>query len=158
MRDVNPYAEAFKNLAEVERNALQEGTTLMDLNMVFNANIHRNMNRYNVPRASEIAMIFNDRNGEPPFARDVKVYARNANYDNITLSILSPHLDPMTYALLYPYGEPGWTRDLVSQGNNVRCRISMLQFKVAQLAIRQNVFNPHLHAGKLLQQWIVDEV
>ncbi|ELQ76730.1 DNA helicase PIF1/RRM3, partial [Trachipleistophora hominis] len=49
MREVNPYAEAFKNLAEVERNARQEGTTLMDLNMVFNANIHSNMNMNEYP-------------------------------------------------------------------------------------------------------------
>ena len=145
----------MQNLAEVDRSAVREGNMLM-VNVVFNKNIHRDMNRYNVPTTGEIAMIFSDKNGEPPFERDIKVYARNTNYDNINLNILSPHLDPMTYALLYPRGEPGWTRDLVSQSSNTRYKISMLQFKITQLAIRQDVFNPHLHAGKLLQQWIVD--
>ena len=156
IREINPYAKAFKNLAEVERNAKREGKIPMNLRMVFNKNIHSDMNRYNAPTTDEVAMIFNDKNGEPPFERDIKVYARNAKYDNINLNILSPHLDPMTYTLLYPYGEPGWTRDLIIRNNNAQHKISMLQFKIAQLAIRKNVFNQHLYAGKLLQQWIVD--
>lgn len=75
----------------------------------------------------------------------------------INLNILSNNLDPMTYALLYPSGEPGWKPGMrvANYDNAKRPNISMLQFKVAQTAIRDK-FNPIISAGKLTQQWIVD--
>ena len=59
----------MQNLAEVERSAVREGNMLM-VNMVFNKNIHRDMNRYNVPTTGEIAMIFSDKNGEQSYSRE----------------------------------------------------------------------------------------
>lgn len=32
----------------------------------------------------------------------------------------------------------------------------MLQYKIAQVAIREDAFNPILYAGKIFQQWIID--
>ena len=75
------------------------------------------------------------------------------------LNILSPNLDPMTYTVLYPFGEPGWQPNMQIniEGNEhlQRNKITMLQYKVAQTAVRQH-FNPILHGGKLFQQWAVD--
>ena len=84
----------------------------------------------------------------------MKIYAKSKEYDNMNLNIISQHLDPMTYVLLYPDGKPGWNRYRINSTNNKR--ISMLQHKISQLAIQKNIFNVHLHARKLLQQWIVD--
>lgn len=67
----------------------------------------------------------------------------------------------MTYAIFYPRGEAGWQPDLLldpypGSAIHVRRKVSMLQFKVAQTAIRQNIFNPILYGGPLTQQWIID--
>lgn len=108
-------------------------------------------------------MVFVNEDGEPPFERDIRVYPRNPrNPDEqfININLLSPNLDPMTYALLFPYGQAGWQPNwvcdsYVSQNNNVRKNVSMLQYKVALTAIRDD-FNPIISAGELTQQWIVD--
>ena len=62
---------------------------------------------------------------------------------------------------MYPFGEPGWQLNwrcfayAAAEQNPVRKNVSLLQYKVAQTAIRDE-FNPIISAGKLTQQWIVD--
>ena len=157
IRSVNPYAQAYYNMAEVERQAKSNGTYKGNLSMVFNRSLNRTAKRYNAPTASEIAMIFTDNNGEPPFERDIKVYAKGVSTDNLQLNLLSPHLDPMTYVLFYPHGELGWQPNMILPSYNESMqKISMLQYKVAQISIQSNKFNPILSGGKLFQQWVVD--
>src|SRR5258705_9710543 len=109
-------------------------------------------------------MVFLKEEGEPPFARDIRIYPKNPEYPNqqyINLHILGPNMDPMTYAILYPYGEPGWQPNWQcdayegTQLNRVHTKVSMMQYKAAQTAIR-DYFNPIMSAGKLTQQWLVD--
>lgn len=68
--------------------------------------------RFNAPTASnEIAMIFVDPNGEPPFNRDIRIYPKNPENSQrqfVQMNILNCNLEPMTYPLLMPYGERGW--------------------------------------------------
>ena len=110
-------------------------------------------------------MIFVDNNGEPPFERDIRIYPRNPEDPRkqyVNLNILSPNMDPMVYAIFYPFGEPGWQPNWQCESypdvqlNRVRVNISIQQYKVAQTAIRDAEFKPILSAGKLTQQWIVD--
>jgi hypothetical protein len=157
IRDINPYSQAYKNMSEVERTQRQMGVPINDLSMVFNRNLSRDQRRYNAPLANEIAMVFTDPNGEPPFERDIRVYSRGENSDNIRLNILSPHLDPMSYVVFYPYGESGWQPNLSLFSYSRRFeKVSLLQYKVAQLSVREGVFNPILYGRKLFQQWVVD--
>jgi len=47
----------------------------------------------------------------PPFDRDFLVYSKpNVQLQSklSKLNILSSHVDPMVYPLLFPFGEPGW--------------------------------------------------
>lgn len=74
---------------------------------------------------------------------------------------MSPsHLDPMIYVLFYPYGDAGWQPrmqiHLGNRPNRKRTHITILQWKVAQMAVRVGRFNPILHGEKLFQQWAVD--
>ena len=65
----------------------------------------------------------------------------------------------MTYAVFFPYGEPGWQphMQMTMEGReNAHHTISMLQYKVAQTAVMEGVFNPIFHGVKLFQQWTVD--
>ncbi|XP_071581591.1 uncharacterized protein [Temnothorax nylanderi] len=69
--------------------------------------------RYNAPQANEIAVVFQNVDGEPPFERDIRIYNKNSN-DVQQISILDKRCDPMCYPLLYPYGNDGWHSELKS--------------------------------------------
>ncbi|GBN42297.1 hypothetical protein AVEN_4804-1 [Araneus ventricosus] len=79
--------------------------------MVFRPDRHSDQRRYNAPTANEIAMVFVNSDGEPPFERDIRVYPLNPEIPQqpfININILGPNLDPMAYPISFPYGEPGW--------------------------------------------------
>ena len=145
-----------------EMKAILENRSIPVVNMALRRDRHSDQRRYNAPTSNEIAMVFVNDDGEPPFQRDIRIYPKNpanATQQFIPINILSPNLDPMTYAILYPYGEPGWQPNLTTEcyirQQRKRTNVSMLQYKVAQTAIRDE-FSPIIHAGKLTQQWLVD--
>ena len=93
---------------------------------------------------------------ENPQDRDIAVHPKNEPPRNIAYT--SPNADPMTYPLLFPYGELGWRPGLEhceERRTNKRNTISLLQFYAYRLAVRQTV-SPIFHSGKLFQQYIVD--
>ncbi|GBM97192.1 hypothetical protein AVEN_153497-1 [Araneus ventricosus] len=101
--------------------------------------------------------------GEPPFERDFRVYPLNPEIPQqpfININILSPNLDTMAYPILFPYGETGWQPNWRcesyqgAQGNQSRVNVTMLQYKSALTAVRDD-FNPLISAGKLMQQWSI---
>lgn len=164
----NRLAQTYQLMREVENQhvqaAIAAGEEPPQVSMIFKRDRQSDQRRFNEPTSNEIAMIFCDRDGEPPLERDIRIYPRNLENPRqqfVNLNILSPNMDPMTYALLYPYGEPGWQPNWQCESyadvqlNRVRVNVSMQQYKVAQTAIRDE-FNPILNAGKLTQQWMVD--
>ena len=167
-RQHNRIAQSYRLMREIvmetEEEAIIAGEEIPVVNMVFRRDRQSDQRRYNAPSSNEVAMIFVNDDGEPPFARDIRVYPKNPDDPSkqyININILSANLDPMTYALLYPFGEPGWQPNwrcfayAAAEQNPVRKNVSLLQYKVAQTAIRDE-FNPIISAGKLTQQWIVD--
>lgn len=167
-RQNNRLADTYRMLREVETRAIEEanqaGAANPVVNIVFRRDRHSDNRRFNAPTANEIAMVFVNSDGEPPFQRDIRVYPLNpANPQQpfININILSPNLDPMSYPILFPYGEPGWQPNWPcvaydgAQVNRNRVNLTLLQYKAALTAVRE-VFNPIISAGKLTQQWIVD--
>ncbi|GBM65953.1 hypothetical protein AVEN_152169-1 [Araneus ventricosus] len=81
----------------------------------------------------------------------------------LNINILSPNLDAMSYlyAILFPYAVPGWQPNWSceayegAESNHRRVNVTMLQYKTALTAIRDEL-NPVISAIKLTQQWIVD--
>src|SRR5258705_11837063 len=124
------------------------------VSMVLRRDRQSDQRRYNRPLSNEVAMVFVNEDGEPPFARDIRIYPNNPEYPNqqyINLHILSPNMDPVTYAILYPYGEPGWQPNWQcdayegAQLNRLHTNVIMMQYKAAQTAIR-DYFNPIMSA------------
>ncbi|GBM30630.1 hypothetical protein AVEN_18321-1 [Araneus ventricosus] len=155
-------------LREVESRVIAEsneaGEDVPVVNMVFRCDRHLDQRRYNAPTANEIAMVFANSDGEPPFERNIRVYPLNPENPQqpfININILSPNLDPMAYPIFFPYGEPGWQPNWCcesyqgAQGNQSRVNVTMLQYKSALTAVVDD-FNPIISAGKLTQQWIVN--
>ena len=56
-------------------------------------------------------MIFVGADGAPPSNRDIQIYERAKPVQRV--SELHPDVDPMTYPLLFPDGNPlGWASDM----------------------------------------------
>jgi hypothetical protein len=155
LRTINPFAQAYKMMREVEleeeTRAKAEGRAVNAVNMWIKKDRKDDQRRYNAPRSNEVAVVFHNTDGEPPFERDIAVHSREGGL--IQISILSGNCDPMTYPLLFPNGDEGFKLK-IKMATTTKF-ISHFQFYSYRLAIRDE-FNPILSAGKLTQQYIVD--
>ena len=74
----NPFALAFKNMAEVEdeevRRAAQDGRSVSVVKMSLLERQDRL--RYNLPSHNEVAVVFVGEDGAPPASREVVIYPR----------------------------------------------------------------------------------
>ncbi|XP_014790440.1 uncharacterized protein LOC106883814 [Octopus bimaculoides] len=162
IRENDVYAASYRISREVElheeQHPQQEQRPMSVLNLVFNREHTADRRKHNLPTVNEIAMVFSNTDGKPPFNRDFKVYPRNYEVHVISLNILSPNLDPMVYVLFFPYGEPDWQPHVIGNKNraNSRQNVTMLQHKVSLTPVRDGGFNPVIHGGKLFQQKAVD--
>jgi len=151
LRSVNPFAQAYKMLSELEKDVNSSGGThQVTLSICRSPNF--DPRRYNAPCVNEVALIFENANGEPPFERDIRVHYRDPRPPK-QISILNANLDPMVYPIIFPKGDIGWSPDL--KHKNSTNRMSQLQYYSYRLSVRDR-FNPVLSCGKLTQQYIVD--
>ncbi|GBM03485.1 hypothetical protein AVEN_42609-1 [Araneus ventricosus] len=114
-RQHNRLSDTYRMLREVESRVISEsneaGEDVPVMNTVFRCDRHSDQRRYKAPIANEIAMVFVNRDGEPSFERNIRVYPLNPENPQqpfINFNILSPNLDPMSYPIFFPYGEPDW--------------------------------------------------
>ncbi|XP_057290273.1 uncharacterized protein LOC130612959 [Hydractinia symbiolongicarpus] len=154
----SPYAAAYSNMAEVEREetarVAAENRQPSVVSMVMREGNDRR--RYNAPLHQEVAAIFVGNNGAPPAARDIVVYPRNQPLRQIPYT--SCNIDPMMYPILFPRGEPGWDPNMAhvrEHATGVRNRLTQLEYYIYRIAIRREFSALHL-AGKLFQQFLVD--
>jgi len=93
--------------AQESEHVFQAGNDIPMVSMVLRSDRQSDQRRYNYsPTSNEVTMVFVNENGEPPFERDIRIYPKNPEDPQnnfVNLHILSSNLDPMTYALLYPY-------------------------------------------------------
>ena len=157
----NPYVRGFRRIKEIleERGALSGDSleSLSGLKLGFAAAREGDTRRYNAPQAEEVAVCFESADGAPPSSRDIVVWPENRPAYRIADT--NDHVDPLTYPLLFPRGDPGWTVNLKHCGrltavrNNVTCG----QFYKMKLAIRDLHGWALPHSGGLLfQQYLCD--
>ena len=110
--------------------------------------------RYNQPTTDEVAAIYVGDDGSPAlrdfFSNDGKVRA---------IPIISPHCDPMTYTLLFPFGHLGWQmrmpRITANRAPNSRADITLREHYLIHISIRDQ--NNAIYRGRgLFQQFLVD--
>jgi hypothetical protein len=175
MANDNPFAQACKMLHEVEQEcineALQNGVQPSTVSMAIVQDRNSDMRRYNAPRTNEVAVIFQNADGEPPLERDLLIHCRANDSDSNPkrterISVLDPNLEPLVYPLLFPYGDQSWGIDIPlykptallhvrRTSDNPRTRVTQMQYYGYRFSIREG-FNPFLSAGKLTQQYFVD--
>jgi hypothetical protein len=164
MNEVSPFAGAYKMLFQVEKEALEEscreGRDPTSVVMAIIQDRNTDPRRYNTPVTNEVAIIFQNADGEPPLERDLLIHLRPSNSDPLVpkvrrISVLDPNLEPMVYPMLLPRGDQGWSSNIPLGGNGARGRVTQMQFYGYRFAIRED-FNIFLNAGKLTQQFFVD--
>jgi hypothetical protein len=175
MANDNPFAHACKMLHEVEQEcineALQNGVQPSTVSMAIVQDRNSDLRRYNAPRTNEVAVIFQNADGEPPLERDLLIHCRANDSDSNPkrterISVLDPNLEPLVYPLLFPYGDQSWGIDIPlykptallhvrRTSDNPRTRVTQMQYYGYRFSIREG-FNPFLSAGKLTQQYFVD--
>ncbi|XP_075188624.1 uncharacterized protein LOC142288848 [Anomaloglossus baeobatrachus] len=162
LQQINPFAAAYRMLkdveAEEEQKAITYGTSMPSIVMAIKQERGQDPRRYNKPRISEVAVVFQNDDGEPPFNRDILVHLHPDKNNPLLpktqrISILHSNLDALLYPLFFPRGDQGWHENLQQQGTTRR--ITQLQYYSFQLSVR-NHFNPILNGGKLTQQYLVD--
>lgn len=167
----NWYMKTFHSIGERIRQSLADGKDLGKISVVFNNEYEQSgvhPGRQNAPTSDEeLAYVFvDDNDGEPPsFHRSFRVQAiaqPDKRFNRTFLHLWSPHLEPMSYPLLYLDGElqwrPHWTCEPYPGVINEHQEkgFSLLQHTAALMQIRDNVFRPHIVAGRLFQQWLID--
>lgn len=103
---INPYVKKYKNLYELSKNK-----ALPEYYLYFIRNINLNKHRYNVPSTAECAALIVSKDGEIPNF-DLCVYPKCVpeGVDSYTyLNKLSFHVDPMTFPIMFPCGDLGWS-------------------------------------------------
>eukprot|EP00435_Cladocopium_sp_Y103_P060653 s247_g22.t1 len=151
----NPYVDAYRRMGELTNN-LDPVTTLQ---LGFAAAADADLRRYNHPQGEQLAVVFQSDDGAPPSSRDLVVWPRDPATPIHRIAETNEHVDPLTYALLFPDGMPGWHEHLQHSEQHQtrqRHRLTAGQFYTYRIMIRQrNQLLPH-GAGLLFQQYILD--
>ncbi|XP_053566967.1 uncharacterized protein LOC128656828 [Bombina bombina] len=174
MSHYNPFAKACKMLYEVEQECIHEaslnGVQTSKVSMVILQDRTSDCRRYNAQRVNEVAVIFQNSDGEPPLERDLLIHCRSTDQRKKPerISVLDPNLEPLLYPLLFPYGDQSWGSNIALNyrptsisdvqrrvTTNPRIRVSQMKYYSYRISIRDQ-FNPFLSAGKLTQQYFVD--
>ena len=82
MRNHNRLANSYLMMRDVqkehEENSLELGLEIPVVNMVFKRDRRSDQRRYNKPTENEVAMVFVNNDGEPPFERDIRIYPKKS--------------------------------------------------------------------------------
>ncbi len=77
LRQINPFAQAYKMMREVEleeaQKATVEGRSIHEVSMAIVTDRFTDPRRYNLPCTNEVAIVFQTADGSPPFHRDIRV-------------------------------------------------------------------------------------
>lgn len=111
LREINIYAKTYKMMYEVEKKEFLRCKKLKipmkNIYMYLVRENSSNKSYLNSKACNEVAVVFSSENGEAVINRDFCIYSKNNTPQSIP--IISKHLDPMTYPLLFPHGDFGWS-------------------------------------------------
>ena len=172
--DSHPYAAIYRHAHEL----LQQ-----DESADYSIRLHcvGDKRRYNVPVGNEVAVIIpGNEDAEAVGPRDIILHQRADANAFQSLHDGHPAYSCLHYVLLFPTGQHGWhwnlrlqrRQDHDEQGGDMegedggegnedvegerKGRLTQTRFYAYRLHPRHNEFSTILHAGKLLQQYIVD--
>ena len=149
----NPYVSTYKYML---RRLHENPTIAPNIRFVLQPDGTPDNRRYNAPVHSEVAVLMLG-SGDPEneytnTGRDIVIYPQNGN-QLLRLSESNQSYDPLSYALMFPYGDHGWNFESRSLNNNKK--LTAMDFYAFRLMYRNDNHSLHLY-GKLFHQYIVD--
>lgn len=147
----NPYAEKYKTLYNLTKNVEVDNYKL-----IFERKRGNKNKLYEKPLTAECALILATNDGNVPKNIDLCVYPKQipiGKNDIEVLNLLSQHIDPMIFPLLFPKGDLGWTVNNNFEDSN---NITPNQYYSYRLAYRPYLgFDQILMSGRLSQQYVI---
>nr|XP_046478596.1 uncharacterized protein LOC124217240 [Neodiprion pinetum] len=145
--DINPYAANFKTTYE----RFVKGESLVRLNFI--ALKEDDRRRYNAPTCGELAALIVSDDGAVSENIEVQVFPKQDRAVGY-VPRYSHHVDPMTFPLLFPSGDLGWSYNMKHVGTNKK--ISPVQYYGHRLALRRGeAQNQLLRSGRLTQHYVI---
>ena len=149
----NPEIRSYLTTAEVltaqaQNNPVRES---FDVELQF---IRTRNRRDCPPTKNAVVAMFDGTNGLPPADIDFCAFKRSTGEPLLqTLKVTNDYVDPMSYPLLFPYGEKGWNPEIRYVGGNHR--VTLIDFYSYRLSVRTK--EDYLFSTeKLFQQFVVD--
>ncbi|XP_052622519.1 uncharacterized protein LOC128127849 [Lactuca sativa] len=114
---------------------------------------------YNLPTASEVAALIIGDISDSIEKRDIIVQTKNGCLQRI--SELHPSYLPLQYPLLFPYGDDGYSVDILHRGvsltnNSKRAKCTMREYFAYRIQDKDYSFSLILNSRRLFQQFMVD--
>ena len=132
----------MRELADERANNPQDPAT--ELQLIFDVSKKLDLGRYGLPTVNEVAAIVVGNRGDdfPKHCLVVRERTGDVNRRKLRkIYVTDPHSDPMSYPLLFPYGDEGFKKGMPRQQRPHDAReseISMLQvrWKFKQISSR----------------------
>ena len=104
------------------------------------------------PTASEVAIAYNENEAGAPIIGDSIAYPLHINREQGPqhINVLSDLYEPLSYPLIYLFGEKGWSHKMTLNNNKVRKSLFLQMYVRYNMMSRKNVFSRFLNCGKLL--------
>jgi len=131
MYNINPYVEVFKMARDMM--AIEGAPTNLKLHLIGSRT--KDVRRYNVPTADEVATLMVGDGSEVVDKCDVVVVQQASPFQRI--SELHVGYMALHYPLLFPYGEDGWHPNIPLNGVVVDGNLDEDQCK--NLSIKENI-------------------
>ena len=112
LQNTSPFPRMLKSMQDIiDEHMTTSDQAMPSFHLGFVSGKTPEPHRYNKPSsAEEVACVFVAKDGAPPHNRDIVVYPRDEAVVRIPAN--SDHVIPLTYPLLFPYGDCGWQPDL----------------------------------------------
>jgi hypothetical protein len=133
--------------------AAKNGTDLPEIQLVFSKNVELDPRCYELPRSTEIAVVFVP--GADNDIPETLFVVRPAGKELEILKTTNPMVDPMVYPLFFPFGTFGWDFKL-KQSINSEKRLTRAEHTSFRLFTRKEDFNIIQKGRDLFQQFCAD--
>eukprot|EP00794_Sanderia_malayensis_P021396 gene21396-biopygen17172 len=105
------HAQEYKNIGNILQQQLQQATAANEpiptFDMIITSRADED-HRYHSPAAAEIAAIYSIKDGAAPDPNDRIIHIQRYDGYLIDIKATNPTADPLTYPLLFPFGEHDW--------------------------------------------------
>ena len=142
MRSNNPFVQFYEQM-DIGRECSQYNVSFSSIGV--------DNRRYNAPTCNEVAAIILDT--ERDQRRDIVVRRNTGELQRI--SEIHPSYDPLSYPLLFPFGDQGWDPSMPHAVGTKK--VTLMQYCSERLMVRSGVENPILLGSRLFQQYVVDQ-